>query len=196
MNPNYATAHQWYATVLLVTKRYDESVAEGKRAQEIDPLSLIITTNMAGYYFYQGKYDEALPYAKATVDMDPNFFLGRNTLGLIYEMKGSYAEALIEAKRVLELNDDPNYLANLAHLYAVSGKRNEALKTLEQMKQIASGGDTFRDIVLRWSISGSAIKTRRSSSLSGASNIAPPISCTLRLTLISKICIPIRASSI
>jgi eukaryotic-like serine/threonine-protein kinase len=140
MNPNYATAHQWYATVLLVTKRYDESVAEGKRAQEIDPLSLIITTNMAGYYFYQGKYDEALPYAKATVDMDPNFFLGRNTLGLIYEMKGSYAEALIEAKRVLELNDDPNYLANLAHLYAVSGKRNEALKTLEQMKQIASGG--------------------------------------------------------
>jgi tetratricopeptide (TPR) repeat protein len=40
----------------------------------------------------------------------------------------------------LELNDDPNYLANLAHLYAVSGKRNEALKTLEQMKQIASGG--------------------------------------------------------
>jgi serine/threonine protein kinase/TolB-like protein/Flp pilus assembly protein TadD len=140
MNPNYATAHQWYATVLLVTKRYDESVAEGKRAQEIDPLSLIITTNMAGYYFYQGKYDEALPYAKTTVDMDPNFFLGRNTLGLIYEMKGSYAEALIEAKRVLELNDDPNYLANLAHLYAVSGKRNEALKTLEQMKQIASGG--------------------------------------------------------
>jgi TolB-like protein/Tfp pilus assembly protein PilF len=139
MNPNYATAHQWYASLLIKTKRYDEAVAEGKRAQELDPLSLIITDNLSDDYYYQGKYDEAMQYAKATVDMDPNFFLGHLAVAAIYEIKGNYADALTEYKRVIELNDDPNYLANLAHLYAVSGKRDEAMKVLEQMKQIASG---------------------------------------------------------
>jgi serine/threonine-protein kinase len=140
MSPNYATTHQWYGRMLVQIKRYDEAVAEGKRAQELDPLSLIITANLSDDYFYQGKYDEALQYAKATVDMDPNFFLGHLSVGTVYEMKGNYTVALTEYQRVMELNDDPNYLAYLAHLYAVSGKRDEALKTLEQMKQIANGG--------------------------------------------------------
>ena len=140
MNPNYATAHQWYGRMLVQTKRYDEAVAEGKRAQELDPLSLIITDNLSDDCFFQGKYDEALRYAKATVDMEPNSFLGYLAVASVYEIKGNYADALTEYKRVIELNDDPNYLTYLAHLYAVSGKRDEALKTLDQMKQIANGG--------------------------------------------------------
>ncbi|HEX3100310.1 MAG TPA: tetratricopeptide repeat protein [Pyrinomonadaceae bacterium] len=140
MNPNHATAHQWYANLLVQLKRYDEAAAEGKRAQELDPLSLIILVTLSSDYFFQGNYDEALKYAKAAVDMDPNFPWGHLGEGNVYEMKGNYADALTEYKRLIELNDDPNYLANLAHLYAVSGKRDEALKTLEQMKQVASGG--------------------------------------------------------
>jgi serine/threonine protein kinase/tetratricopeptide (TPR) repeat protein len=140
MSPNYATAHQWYARMLVQIKRYDEAVAEGKRAQELDPLSLIITENLSDDYFFQGKYDEALQYAKATVDMDQNFFLGHLSLGTDYEMKGNYTVALTEYQRVMELNDDPNYLTYLAHLYAASGKRDQALKTLEQMNKITNGG--------------------------------------------------------
>jgi serine/threonine protein kinase/tetratricopeptide (TPR) repeat protein len=138
LNPNYATAHQWYGHEYLLTMgRFDEAIAEGKRAVELDPLSLIINDNLAADYFYARQYDQAIAQARATIEMDPTFSIAHNDLGSALEMKGLLPEALAEYTRVQQLNDDPNYLANLGHLYAASGKRDEALKTLERMKDIA-----------------------------------------------------------
>ena len=137
LNPNYATAHQWYAHIFLTMGRYEEAIAQTKRAQELDPLSLIINENLGECYFYARQYDQAIAQGHATVEMDPNFFLSHYALGAAYQMKGLFPEALAEYKRLQQLNDDPNYLASFAQFYVASGKRDEALKTLGQMKVIA-----------------------------------------------------------
>ena len=72
--------------------------------------------------------------------MDPGFFLGHVYAARAYAMKGEYAAALAGFTKVMELIDDPNYLAFIVHVHAVSGKRDDALKALEQMKQMAGTG--------------------------------------------------------
>ncbi|MEP6788001.1 MAG: tetratricopeptide repeat protein, partial [Acidobacteriota bacterium] len=139
LNPNYATAHQWYAGSLCVTGRCDEAIAETKRALELDPLSLIINENLAEFYFYSGQYDKAIEQEKAALEIDPNFVVAHQNIGAAYEMKGMYAEALAECKRNQELNADPSYyLPYMGHLYGITGKRDEALKVLDQMKVTAA----------------------------------------------------------
>ncbi|MGH9820495.1 MAG: protein kinase domain-containing protein, partial [Pyrinomonadaceae bacterium] len=141
LNPNYATAHQWYADNLCVTGRFDEAIAEAKRALELDPLSLIINENLAEFYGYAGQYDKAIEQEKAALEIDPNFAIAHSDTGTAYEMKGMYAEALAEYKRNQELNADPNYyLPYIGHLYGITGKRDEAQKVLDQMKEIAAKG--------------------------------------------------------
>ena len=137
LNSNYATAHQWYGNGLTRMGKFEQGIAEGKRAQELDPLSIIINENLGEDYLYARQYDKAVEQLRKTVEMDPNFFLSHYDLGVAYEMKSSFPEALAEYRRVQQLNDDPNYLPAFAHLYVASGKRDEALKTLEQMKDIA-----------------------------------------------------------
>jgi tetratricopeptide (TPR) repeat protein len=137
LNSNYATAHQWYGNGLTRMGKFEQGIAEGKRAQELDPLSIIINENLGEDYLYARQYDKAVEQLRKTVEMDPNFFLSHYDLGVAYEMKSSFPEALAEYRRVQQLNDDPNYLPAFAHLYVASGKRDEALKTLEQMEDIA-----------------------------------------------------------
>ena len=72
--------------------------------------------------------------------MDPGFFVAHRAAGTVYQLKGQYEEALVEFRRVMELSGDPGYLGDIAYLYAKWGKRDEALKTLEQMKQVAGTG--------------------------------------------------------
>ena len=70
LNPNYATAHQWYALSLAVRQRYPEAIAEIKKAQEVDPLSRIIGTNVAWIFYFARQYDEALRQGQSTLDLD------------------------------------------------------------------------------------------------------------------------------
>jgi Flp pilus assembly protein TadD len=57
---------------------------------------------------------------------------------MAYQMKGSFAEAVAQYKKAKQLNDDPRVVALLAHAYAVSGKRDEALRSLGELKEIAN----------------------------------------------------------
>src|SRR5262249_37484118 len=57
LNPNYATAHQWYGNNLAVMQRFDESIAEGKRAVELDPLSLVVNLELGANYHYARQSD-------------------------------------------------------------------------------------------------------------------------------------------
>jgi len=138
LNPNYATAHHWYGYGNLVTmERFDEAIAEMKRAQELDPLSLIINAEVGMPYFYARQYDKAIEQFRKTLEMDQSFYYTHIFLGMAHEMKGSFQEAIAEYQKAKQLNDDPFVLALLGHAYAVSGKRDEALRTLDQLKEIA-----------------------------------------------------------
>ncbi len=138
LNPNYATAYQWYGIWNLASMgRFDEAIAELKRAQELDRLSLIINTNLGESYIYARQYDKAIEQLRKTLELDQSFYRAHWTLGVAYELKASFPEAIAEYQKARALDDDPRALAMLGHAYAISSKRDEALKALDQLKELA-----------------------------------------------------------
>ena len=138
LNPNYATAHQWYAGGNLVsTQRFDQAIAEGRRAVELDPLSLIANVELAAIYGYSRQHDQGIAQLRKVIEMDPNWYLARMVLCQIHNYKGQYAEAIAECEKARALDDDPAVLSYLAFGYAESGKRDEALKVVAKMHDLA-----------------------------------------------------------
>ena len=138
LNPNYATAHQWLSDgPLLATGRFDEAHAEMKRAQEIDPLSLIISAEIGMNYIFAHEYDKAIEQLRKTIEMDQSFYFAHLNLGIAYEMKGSFPQALAEYQIAMRFGDDPSILGLIGHAYGMSGRRDEALKTIDEMKEIS-----------------------------------------------------------
>jgi len=138
LNPNYATAHHWYSDgPLLALGRFSEANAEMKRAQELDPLSLIINAEVGSNYIYERQYDRAIEQLRKTLEMDQNFYYAHWNLGFAYAMKGAFPDALAEYQTALRLVEDPAVLGLMGHAYAMSGKRDEALRTVNRLKEIS-----------------------------------------------------------
>jgi eukaryotic-like serine/threonine-protein kinase len=136
LNPNFATAHQWHAESLLPTQRFDEAIAEAKRARELDPFSLVINHALGFTYLYARQYDQAIEQYRKTIELDQNWYIAHWFLGYAYEAKGLFREAIAEYQKAAALNEDPYALSYLAHGYAASGRKAEALNVLEQMKDV------------------------------------------------------------
>jgi TolB-like protein/Flp pilus assembly protein TadD len=138
LNPNYATGHQQYGNVTLAALgRFDDAIAEGKRAVELDPLSLVINADLGGTYYFARRYDEAIAQQRKTLEMDPGFYFARFSLGEALAAKRVFDEAIGEYQKARALNDDPYVLALLGNAYARSGNRTEALKILDQLKELS-----------------------------------------------------------
>jgi TolB-like protein/Tfp pilus assembly protein PilF len=138
LNPNYATAHHWYADgPLLASGRFDRAIAEGKRAVELDPLSLVINTSLGIDYFLAHRYYEAIAQLRKTIEMDPRFYYAHWALGEVWQLKGQLNDAITEYRRAVELNDDPFVLALLGQAYARAGQREEAQKILARLGEEA-----------------------------------------------------------
>ncbi len=134
LNPNYATAHQWYSNgPLLAFGQFDRAIAEGKRAVELDPLSLVINADLGQDYFIARRYDEAIAQLRKTIEMDPRFYLTHWDLGQVWQLKGQLNEAIAEYRKAVELNDDPFVLALLGQAYARAGQREEAQRILARL---------------------------------------------------------------
>ena len=100
LSPNYATAHHWYAEFLATEGRFDESFAEYKRALELDPLSLAISTDLGLNYYHARQPDRAIEHLKKLKEIDPNYMRTPVFLGLVYQEKGMYEEAIAEEHKV------------------------------------------------------------------------------------------------
>jgi adenylate cyclase len=138
LNPNYATARQWFSRVLLLALgQFDRAVVEGKRAVELDPLSLVINTDLGTDYFVARRYDEAIAQLRKTIEMDPRFYNAHFTLGRVWQLKEQLSEAIAEYQKALELNDDPFVLALLGQAYTRAGQREEAQKILARLSEEA-----------------------------------------------------------
>ncbi len=141
LNPGYATAHHWYAWHLSLVGRFDEAIVEMKKAENLDPLSLIINTDLAELLGLAHSYDDSIRQSRKTIEMDPNFALAHNQLGQAYLQKHMYAEAVAELKKAVQLSgDSPTCMANLARAYVASGKRSEAVKLLDDLKKRSTPG--------------------------------------------------------
>jgi len=139
LNPNDATAHQWFGNgPLIVTGEFERAIAEGKRAVELDPLSLVVNTDLAVGYTMARRYPEAIEQFNNILAMDPRFYYARWAFGLALQFDGQLPEAIAQYKKAAELTDDPFVLAWLAQGYAQAGQRDEALKLLAQMDELAT----------------------------------------------------------
>jgi TolB-like protein/DNA-binding winged helix-turn-helix (wHTH) protein/Tfp pilus assembly protein PilF len=139
LNPGYATGHHWYAWHLSLKGRYSDAISEMKKAQNLDPLSLIINADLAELLMIAHSYDDSIQQSRKTIEMDPNFALAHNQLGQAYLQKEMYNDAIAELQKAVELSSgSPSCSANLARAYSASGQRKEALQLLSALKRGAS----------------------------------------------------------
>lgn len=136
LDSSYVNAHHWYSHFLLVTGRTEESLAESRRALDLDPLDLIINVHLGWHYLYSRDYDEAIKQLNKSIEMDKNYGLAHRFLGLTYERKAMYADAIAELQKAVSLaGGTTETKAELAYAFAVSGKSDEARRILDQLKQ-------------------------------------------------------------
>ena len=134
LNPKYPTAHHWLGNVpLLNLQRFDEAIAAGRRAEELDPLSAIISADTAFNLIFARRYDDAIAQLQRTFSLDPNFYYAHYLLGWAYYGKGMYREAIPEYRKSLELNPDPYAKSLLALALSKSGGRVEAVKLRDEL---------------------------------------------------------------
>jgi len=142
LNPGYATAHHWYAWHLSLLGRNDEAIAEMRIAESMDPLSLIIKTELAELHVIARSYDESIRESRKTIEMDPGFALAHNQLGEAYLQKHMHHEAVDELQKAVQLSGrSPTCMANLARAYVASGQKSEAVKLLDDLKNRSTPGD-------------------------------------------------------
>ncbi|HYV04258.1 MAG TPA: tetratricopeptide repeat protein, partial [Blastocatellia bacterium] len=135
LNPNYATAYHWLGNAALVNlARFDEALAAGRRAEELDPLSAIISADQAYNLIYARRYDEAFAQCQRALSLDPNFYYTHYLIGFVYQQKGMYKEAISPLRKSLEINEDPFAKALLIRALVKSGERAEAIKLRDELR--------------------------------------------------------------
>jgi TolB-like protein/tetratricopeptide (TPR) repeat protein len=138
LNPNYATAHQWYSYFLTAMLRFPEAVEQAEAAQQIDPLSLSINTTVATRYHHAGRENDAMQLDRRTLEMDPTFVPAHFSLATLYEKQGSPQQAIDEYKKIIELRPaNATALAAMAYVEARSGQKDEARKILSRLTEIS-----------------------------------------------------------
>ncbi|HKY27676.1 MAG TPA: protein kinase [Pyrinomonadaceae bacterium] len=148
LNPKYPTAHQWYASYLVQMGKFELARHEIEQAQQLDPLSPIISSNAGLYSYFDHRYDDAIQQYKKTLEIDPKFWVAHHYLGLAYAKKGMYDEAISEFRGLLQspgqaplnediIENDPEVAASLGFAYARAGRHGEARAILEKLKNIS-----------------------------------------------------------
>jgi TolB-like protein/Tfp pilus assembly protein PilF len=135
LNPNYATAHQWYGMYFMKLGEFEKAGRELKRALRFDPHSLIINADLGLPFTFKGQYTEAVEQYRKTLEIDQNFIWARFFLGWTYEMNGKFSEAIAEFEKAKLIDNRPEVSAMIAHTYAVSGRRNEAISILNSLEE-------------------------------------------------------------
>lgn len=141
LNPNYAQAHRGYSTFLAAMGRPEEAMSEMEQAHELDPLSLVVSMEMAWNLYMAREYGQAIEHASSIAEMEPEFPSAQYILGLACEQKSRFEEA--EAAFEKSLSGSRGHvsgLASLGHLFGVCGRRDEALGMLDRLNRLAGEG--------------------------------------------------------
>jgi TolB-like protein/Tfp pilus assembly protein PilF len=138
LNPNYATAHQWYGCdPLRAIGRFDEAIAEGKRAVELDPLSPVINSDLGQTLTMARRYDEAIAQLRKTLEIDPTLWVTHAVLGGALEHKGDLPVAIAEYIKAQQLSDDLRARVPLAVAKAQSGDKEAAVQLLAELAEMS-----------------------------------------------------------
>ncbi len=138
LNPDYATAHQWYSAMLAASGRFAEANAEAKRAHELEPFSLTINSDLGRHLYYARQYEQALAAYRQTLAMDRNYMRAHIELGNVLAQTGKTDEAITEFQQVLALDKESiNALDGLGYAYAAAGQKDKAQQIVAQLNELA-----------------------------------------------------------
>jgi TolB-like protein/DNA-binding winged helix-turn-helix (wHTH) protein/tetratricopeptide (TPR) repeat protein len=144
LNPGYATAHHWYSWHLALLRRNKEAIDEMRKAQNLDPLSLIINSDLAELLLIAHFPDDSIEQSRKTIEMDSDFALAHNQLAQAYLEKHMVGDAISELQKAMQLSENnATCVANMARAYAASGRTAEATKLLNDLKSRLAGGSPF-----------------------------------------------------
>jgi TolB-like protein/class 3 adenylate cyclase/Flp pilus assembly protein TadD len=135
LNPNYAFAHDQWALSMACEGRFDESIAEGKRAEELDPLDPAIAVDNTLGFAGKGEFQKASDEARRGVQLDPTFFFPQAQLGWIALQQGNVRAAIPELEKAAAMESPPFVTAFLGYAYAAAGDRARALATIEELEK-------------------------------------------------------------
>lgn len=138
LNPNLALAHIWYGNFLITRGRDAEAVAAVERAEQLDPFSRVIVTNVGWTLSLAGRSDDAIAAFERALELDPDYIQAHIRLAGELGMRGRHAEAIAEAERVVKLSARrPSSVALLGHVLARAGRHTEAEAVLSELVEMA-----------------------------------------------------------
>ena len=134
LDPSYPA---YYPVYLAATGRPEEAIKAQEVVLQRAPLDLNANLDLAGILLFAGKYDQSIELTRKALEIDPTFWWSYQNLGLAYERKKQYAEAIaaLEKARLADVN--PSSLGYLGYVYAAAGKKLEAQKVLEELKELS-----------------------------------------------------------
>ena len=137
LNPNYANAHEGYSMLLSARSRFDEAVVQITKANDLDPLSLIIAVHAGWPHYFARDYESATRRFRKALELDENFIPAHGWLGMSLGQQGRYGEAIDTFHRALEVERTPILLAMIGHAYAIAGQRTKAIEALDALREEA-----------------------------------------------------------
>jgi TolB-like protein/Flp pilus assembly protein TadD len=148
LNPNSALSHDRYSECLKTRQRFTESLAEAQKAQDLDPLSPEIVSQLGTLYGFMRRYDEAIAQYQKALELNPNIAVIRAALASSYAMKHMYREALAEFDQIpnqdKSVSAENQFVASIhGWTYAVAGRRREALEIANQLKELSGYVDFY-----------------------------------------------------
>jgi TolB-like protein/Flp pilus assembly protein TadD len=138
LNPNYVTAHNWYADHLARVGRFTEAIAEARLAREVDPLSSNSNFMLAWVLYFARRYDESIEQARHTLELDAAYVPAQRILGWALEELGKYEKAISAHMRAAALSEDhPGFRGQLGRAYALAGRAEEARSELRSLIELS-----------------------------------------------------------
>jgi len=138
LNPGSARFPSWFAEILIAIGHTEESLAEARRAQDLDPLSAIVKFTETALLYYARRYDEAIQQCRQILGVAPDLTVAREYLGKALVQKGMHEQA-IEELTAASSNRDPRLIAALGSALAVAGRHGESREMLEELRELSKG---------------------------------------------------------
>ena len=158
LNPNYATAHQWYAEHLMWRGQFDDALRESERARQLDPLSLIIAADNGAILYNSRQYDRAIEKWRAVLEMDPDFPRA-HLITAAYVEEGMLAEALADIERKRRPVGPPFYWALRAYVYGRSQREPQSQHALQELERF-SRQHQIDPYILAWAYASTGNKNQ------------------------------------
>jgi TolB-like protein/Flp pilus assembly protein TadD len=137
LNPRYLPAHHLFGWYLCIMDRYEEAYAELQRAIRLDPIFSLSNAFLGIVYFYGRRYDQAIKQCQKTLELDPNSGPAQAFLGWAYRCKSLFEPGIAALRKACDLWPGSTPIGMLGEAYAAAGRRDEALKVLEQLDQLS-----------------------------------------------------------